>query len=153
MSKPHIRLRRNAALMDETGGSTANTRNDYDGGSITANDVRAWLPARRSVDAEILPNWDVLVSRSRDSDRNNPIAKGARQTIVDNVVGTGPRLLSEPSYEVLGQTPEWALEWGEQFERSFHAWWWSTACHAADTLTGDQLAQQAQAAQVMNGDA
>lgn len=152
MPKPHIRLRSNAALMDATGGSTGNARNAYDGASVTANDVRAWLPMRRSADAEILPNWDVLVSRSRDSDRNNPIAKGARQTIVDNVVGTGPRLLSEPDYAALGKTAEWALEWGEQFENSYHAWWWSTASHAADTLTGDQLAQQAQAAQIMNGD-
>ncbi len=131
----------------------SSTRTPYDGASTTANDVRSWVPSKRSADAEILPSLDMLVSRSRDSDRNNPIAKGARQTIVDNVVGTGPRLLSEPDYAALGKSPEWALEWGEAFERRFHAWWWSTAAHAADTQTGDQLAQQAQAAQIMNGDA
>lgn len=129
------------------------TRTAHDGASLKANDVRSWLPARRSADAEILPEWGTLVSRARDSDRNNPIAKGARQTIVDNVVGTGPRLLSEPDYALLGKTADWALEWGETFERAFHAWWWSTASHAGDTLTGDQIAQQAQAAQIMNGDA
>lgn len=154
MAKPHLRARYPAAAMTaDAFGSDGTERTAYDGASLKANDVRAWLPARRSADAEILPEWGTLVSRSRDSDRNNPIAKGAKQTIVDNVVGTGPRLLSEPDYAALGKTAEWALEWGETFERSFHAWWWSTACHAADTLTGDQIAQQAQAAQIMNGDA
>lgn len=152
MGKPHIRLR---ATMEATDGLAVDspTRTAYDGASLRANDVRAWLPTRMSADAEILPELGTLVSRARDSDRNNPIAKGARQTLVDNVVGTGPRLLSEPDYAALGKTADWALQWGEQFERVFHAWWWSTAAHAGDTLTGDQIAQQAQAAQIMNGDA
>lgn len=134
-----------------TGNNVGHTA--YDGASLRANEMRTWVPPLRSADAEYLPERGTIVARARDSDRNNPIAKGAKQTLVDNVVGTGPRLLSEPDYAALGKTADWALEWGELFERSFHAWWWSTACHAADTQNGDQLAQQGQAAQIMNGDA
>lgn len=146
--KPHIRLHAESDGFSRRSGRTA-----YDGASITAHDVASWTPTRKSADAEILPEWGTLVARSRDIDRNNPIAKGARQTIIDNVVGTGPRLLPEPDYATLEQTPEWAVKWSEEVESMFHAWWWSTACHAGDTLCGDQLVQQAQAAQIMNGEA
>jgi lambda family phage portal protein len=150
-SKPHIRLRMDGGEdgFHRSGGLPTS----YDGASVTARDMRAWLPARRSADAEILPELGRLVSRARDSDRNNPIALGARRTLVDNVVGTGPRLSPQPDYRLLGQTKEWADEWGAQMQSLFHSWWWTTKCHAGDTLTGDQLAQQALGAAIMNGDA
>jgi lambda family phage portal protein len=147
MSKPHLRAKMVADGFHSHG------RTAHDGASLTAHDVASWNPPRRSADAEIIPEWGTLVGRTRDFDRNNPLAKGAKQTIVDNVVGTGPMLLSDPDWKALGESPEWALEWSEALERKFHAWWWSTACHAADILTGDQIVQQMQAAQIMNGDA
>jgi lambda family phage portal protein len=146
--KPHIRLRATADGF----ASDKSSRTAYDGASLTARDVRAWTPPRRSADAEILPSLDTLVARARDIDRNNPIAKGARTTIVDNVVGTGPRLSPQPDYRLLGKTKEWADEWSAKMQGLFHSWWWTTKCHAGDTLTGDQLAQQALAAVIMNGD-
>lgn len=154
-AKPHFRPRSSAAQLAAGDGFETPTvgRSAHDGASTSANDMRTWLPMRRSADAEILPEWGQLVSRSRDSDRNNPIARGAKQTLVDNVVGTGPRMLAEPDYQLLGKDEDWALEWGETFERMFHAWWWSTAADAADKQTGDQIAQLVQAAQIMNADA
>jgi lambda family phage portal protein len=110
--------------------------------SVDARDMAGWLPRQYSADAEILPDLRRLVDRASDLDRNSGVARGAVQTIVDNVVGTGLRLSARPDYVALGRTKEWADAWSRVVEAKFHAWYWSTACHAGDTLTGDQLTQQ-----------
>lgn len=125
----------------------------HDGASLTARDVSSWRPPLRSADAEYLPERGTLVSRARDADRNNPIARSARQTHVDNVIGVGPMLMSDPDYAALGRDAAWAQDWAERMERRFHAWWWSWACSANDMQTGGQLCQLAVAALVMNGEA
>lgn len=147
LAKPHIRLRAEEGLRPQLSG------NAYDGASLRARDLASWVPPRRSADAEILPNWGALVGRSRDLDRNNPIARSVRQTSVDNVVGIGPMLMSDPDWKTLGYDEKWAAEFAERLERRFHAWWWSWSCHAGDCLTGGQLTQLAKAAMIMNGDA
>jgi lambda family phage portal protein len=150
--KPRIRAMANVSDgFENPHGAFGNT--SHDGASLTARDVASWRPMLRSADAEILPERGSLVARARDIDKNNPIARGVRQTLVDNVVGIGPRLLPEPDYAALGKAADWADAWAEDIEGKFCAWWWNTHCHAGDTLTGDQLAQQALAAQVMNGEA
>lgn len=150
MAKPHIRPRASASagavLRPQAG-------NAYDAAYARGGEMSIWTPPRRSADAEILPNWGSLVARARDLDRNNPVARSMRQTSVDNVVGIGPMLMSDPDYGALGITQDQAAEWAEMLERRFHAWWWSWACHAGDCLTGGQLTQLAKSAMIMNGDA
>ena len=51
---------------------------------------------RGSADADLLPALPELRNRSRDLARNNPLAGGAINTVVTNVIGTGRRL-SRPS--------------------------------------------------------
>jgi lambda family phage portal protein len=114
----------------------------YAGASLTNRDVSAWRTARKSADSDLLPEQGLLVSRSQDMTRNNGVAKGMVQTTVDSVVGTGLRLSARPDYKALGQTKEWADEWSREVEALYHSWWWSTACHAGDTMTGDQLTAQ-----------
>ena len=133
-------------------GVTGTGGTGYDAASLSARDLVAWNPPRRSADAEILPSLHRLVARARDIDRNNPIARGAKQTLIDNIVGTGPRLSPQPDYRLLGQTKEWADDWSLRMQSLYHSWWWTTRCHAGDTLTGDQLAQIALGGVIMNGD-
>lgn len=120
--------------------------------SISAHDVAAWQPRRGSADADLLTELPGLVGRSRDIERNNGVAKGGVQTVIDNVVGTGLRLSSRPDYKALGKSKEWAQEWRRQYESLFCAWWWSTACHAGDSMTGDQMTAQVFRATITNGE-
>lgn len=156
MAKPKIKLK--APALDVSADGPYRAAMDtpppesFSGASNILRDVAAWQPQRRSADADILPNLDRLVARSRDIDRNNGVAKGGIQTIVDNVVGTGLRLSLRPNYIVLGQTKEWAIDFARQYEGLFYEYWWSTACHAGDTMTGDQLTTQNLRSQLVNGD-
>lgn len=76
----------------------------------TAETLR-WNATIRSPDTELLPEREVLLARQRDMLRNNGIASGAMQTKVDDIVGTGLRLLPRPNWRALGQSAEWAHEW------------------------------------------
>lgn len=147
--KPRVKLK---AKGDDTMRMHAAADTSHAGASISAYDVVSWNPRRGSADSDLLPELSNLVGRARDITRNNGVAKGGIQTIVDNVVGTGLRLSSRPNYKVLGKTIEWADEWSRQYEALFHAWWWTTACHAGDTMTGDQLTAQQFRAQLDNGE-
>ena len=123
----------------------------YAGASYANRDVAAWNASRGSADADLLPDLPNLVYRSRDINRNNGVAHSGVQTIVDNVVGTGLRLSARPNYLALGQTKEWAVAWAAVAQSYFHAWWHSPACHAGDTMTGDQLTAQVMFAKLNNG--
>lgn len=125
----------------------------HQGASITTRDVAGWMPRRMSADAEILPEQNELIARARDIDRNNGVAKGGLQTIVDNVIGTGLRLSARPDYIALGKDKVWADRFRRQVQSLFHSWYWSTACHAGDSLTGDQISQQQLRAVLLNGEA
>ncbi|MBR1399929.1 MAG: phage portal protein, partial [Alphaproteobacteria bacterium] len=62
---------------------------NYKGASLSAKEMLSWQPIRHSADAELNGELSTLVARSRDLIRNNGIASGAIQTLVDNVVGNG----------------------------------------------------------------
>lgn len=140
--KPHIRPR----IPRAEAAATA-----HDGASLKARELQAWAPPRRSADAEILPEWGAMAGRSRDLDRNNPIARGARRTITDNVIGTGFRLSARPDYAALGKTKDWAVNWSAKVEARYRAFWWTTACDATRRFCGDQIVTIAAAAEVLNG--
>jgi lambda family phage portal protein len=120
---------------------------------MSARDIASWIPPQGSADTDLLDDLPQLVYRSRDIHRNNGIAHGGIQTIVDNVVGTGMRLSARPDYTALGKTKEWAAQWAVVTQALYHSWWWSTACHAGDTLTGDQLTALTMASGLTNGEA
>lgn len=156
--KPHLKLKHLASEWMPRASAAANVAlpfysTSHDAASLTSRDMRAWRPGSLSPDADLLLDLDTIRSRARDIDRNNGIAKGGIQTIVDNVVGTGLRLSARPDYAALGQTKDWAVTWAAQMEGLFHGWWWTTDCHAGDTMTGDQMSAQAVRGQLLNGDA
>lgn len=125
----------------------------HTGASTTDRTVSAWRPIKASPDADILPDLDELVARARDLARNNGVAKGGIQTVVDNVVGVGLRLSCRPNYLLLGQTKEWA----EAFARNVHSLWSgyaeTTACDAADQMIFDHMTAQVLKSHLNNGDA
>jgi len=128
----------------------------HHGASTTRRDTSQWYAARGSADSDLLPDLPELQYRARDIRRNNGYAHGIVQTAVDNIVGTGLRLSAQPDYIALSRigpqfNKEWADEWATQYESLFHEWWWSTACHAGDTLTGDMLTEQVLFSKFDNG--
>lgn len=128
----------------------------HHGASQTLRDVASWYASRGSADSDLLPDLPELQYRARDIRRNNGYAHGIVQTAVDNIVGTGLRMSAQPDYLALQRidkrfTKEWADEWGAQYESLYHEWWWSTACHAGDTLTGDMLTEQVLFSKFDNG--
>lgn len=147
-------MKRSAALMKPRAAEGIGRASAvaHQGASLTTRELAGWTPPRgSSVDVDLLPELSTLVARARDADRNNGVARSGINTIVDNVVGTGLRLSARPDYMALGRDKAWAVEWSRQVESLWAEYWWTTACSACDTMTGDQIVEQAQRAELMNG--
>lgn len=102
-------------IRREIGASYQSVRRDN---KNTAN----WDVSIGSADADTLPHMDPLRWQARDLDRNNPLAGGSLDTIVDNVVATGLRPQSSVDREILGLSEEQASAWQSNAERYFYLW-------------------------------
>jgi lambda family phage portal protein len=114
----------------------------FHGASSSHPDLRNWWPSQGSADSDILPELGTLVRRSRDLLRNNGVASGAQQTIVDNVLGCGLWLAPTPDYVALKKDRKWASEWRKPVKAKWRLYAETFACDAAESLTGDGLATQ-----------
>ncbi len=123
------------------------------GASLTARELSSWLPSLGSADTDLLGELPTLVARSRDLVRNHGVAAGAIQTLVDNVVGTGLRLVALPDYKALGRDKAWADEWSRQAESLWRGWAEGTDCDAARSLTFAGLTAQVFRSGLINGEA
>jgi len=75
-------------------------------------------------------------SRSRDLARNEPIALGAINTVVTNVVGSGLKLHAQVNAARLGLTDEAAEAWETRAEEEFALW-----CRTSDFLEQKTFAE------------
>lgn len=94
----------------------------YNGASRSRRSLSAWNPQGGDADAQLLVDLPTLRDRSRDLERNSPVAGGAINTTVANVIGTGLSLQSRVDAAVLGLSDEEADAWQEQREREFELW-------------------------------
>ena len=92
------------------------------GASYTRSSLTNWFVSPASADEDTVADLETLRARSRDMVRNAPLATGAVNTVVMNVVGTGLSLLPRPDWEALDMTEEEADEWTAQVEREFRLW-------------------------------
>ena len=106
----------------------------YKGASLSAKELLSWRPLRHSADMELDGELSTLVARSRDLIRNNGIASGAIQTLVDNVVGNGLKLVSIPDHRILGLDIDYLEEWARKVESLWRIWAESRFCDAARKL-------------------
>lgn len=125
----------------------------HEGASTMDKSLARWQPVRASADADLLPDLPMLVSRSRDSARNNGLASGYAQTTLDNVVGTGLRLSARPDYRALGRDKAWAQEWANNTEALWRSYADSFDCDASGQLNFQGLTSQVFRAGVVNGEA
>lgn len=105
----------------------------YNGASYGRPGLAGWAP--RPSDVETDTNYDLptLRARTRDLARNAPLASGAINTMVTNVVGTGLSLQPQPDADALGLDEEVAEKWAESTLREFKLWADGTACDVTRT--------------------
>lgn len=89
----------------------------YVGGRTDRKSMKEWQPATGSADADFLNQQSTLRGRSRDLVRNAPVASGAANTSVTNIVGTGIRLSSEIDADYLGLQGDQIAEAQNELER------------------------------------
>lgn len=123
------------------------------GASLRSRELSSWTPGLGSADSDLLGELPTLVARSRDLTRNHGIAAGAMQTLVDNVVGTGLRLVAMPDFKLLGRTKDWADEWSANVEALWRTWAENTVCDAAESLTFSGMTAQVFRSSMVNGEA
>jgi lambda family phage portal protein len=111
----------------------------YIGASTTRRQTLSWRAQKGDADAVILYDLPTLRERSRDLLRNAPLAIGAVNTVVTNVVGTGLILKSQIDRNVLSFTEEQADAWESQTEREWKLWSESEECDLARTLDFTQM--------------
>src|SRR4029434_3486331 len=137
------------------GGSNGTAYRDtpYAGASRVRKQLHNWQPSRATADADLLPDYDMLVARSRDLNRNNGVAAGAFQSLQDNTVGIGLRRACAPDYRALGRDMAWAEDWSRTTESLWRTWADTVACDAAGQQTFNSLTQLVFRSALENGEA
>lgn len=103
----------------------------YTGARRDRHQTKTWNTAAGSADAVSLDDLPTLRDRSRDLLRNAPLATGAVNTVITNVVGTGLRPQSHIDRTVLRsylKTDEAMEQWEAEAERIFTLWANSLDC-------------------------
>ena len=114
----------------------------YTGASNARRQSSQWKIMDGSADSVTLPDLEMLRSRSRDLLRNAPLATGAVNTVVTNVIGTGLRLQSRIDREVLKpylKNDKEADRFERDAERIFRLWANSNDCDISRTQNFREL--------------
>lgn len=111
-----------------------------------------WFTRAADADGDTLADLPELRRRSRDSQRNNPLAASALHCKVTNVVGTGLKLNAAIDSDRLGLTDDAASAWEAQAEAEWALFSGSTDCDLARTLTFAEQQELAWRAVLENGD-
>lgn len=127
--------------------------NSYHAASTTRRGVKSWFTRSKSADQDLNRALPDIRSRCRDLHRNDPLARGAINTVVTNVVGTG--LAPQPSIwaETLGLSADEADAWQRKTLNEFLLWAEDPECcdltHTQDFYGLQELAFRST---LLNGD-
>lgn len=122
------------------------------GGLNARRTMSAWKPPGGSADADILFDLPLLRQRSRDLERNNPIASGAIATCCNNILGSGLRLHSSIDRDILRLDDPAADAWEAKTQAEWRLYFESREADAARTLSGHELADMVLRQTLLNGD-
>jgi lambda family phage portal protein len=114
----------------------------YTGARRDRRQTREWNTATGSADNVLLDDLPVLRDRSRDLLRNAPLATGAVNTLVTNVIGTGLNPQAHIDRETLRPylKDDDAMEkWESDAERVFTAWATNPDCDITRSQTFTEL--------------
>lgn len=107
----------------------------YTGARVDRAYTAGWRTRAGSPDSDIIPDLPKLRERSRDLARNAPVATGAINTTVTNVVGSGLSCMPQINAKFLGLSPEAASAWQADTQLRFKAWAESHDCTLDRALT------------------
>ena len=124
----------------------------YTGARTDVISLQEWQPYPGSSDTDTLDDLPALRARSRDLERNSPLAAGAINTVVTNVIGTGLEPRPSIDYEYLGLTEEEAAAWEAQAVRIWWAWAGSPRCDIERVLDFAAMQDLEQRAELLSGD-
>ncbi len=105
-----------------------------------------------SANAHLLYDLATLRERSRGLVRNNPIATGALNVKLTNVVGSGLRLQSMLDADLLGLNEDKATVIKDAIEREWSLWADTTACDMEGVNTFAELQRMVYSCQFTDGD-
>jgi lambda family phage portal protein len=100
----------------------------YTGARTDRNTLAGWRVGAGSPDSDVIPDLPALRARSRDLERNAPIAASVVGNTVTHVVGTGLACNPQIDAEFLGMSEEAAEAWQNDVRRRFKAWAESKDC-------------------------
>lgn len=124
----------------------------YTGAKRGGGTFKNWFTSGNDANSDILPDLALMRSRSRDLVRNHPIAGGAINTVVTNVVGSGLTCQSSIDAEYLGMSEEEAAAWQDKTEREFKLFSESKNCDITRTQNFSGLQDLAFRSALENGD-
>lgn len=105
----------------------------YNGASLSRAGLRGWRPVPTDANDNSSADLPELRGRCRDLVRNTPLAGGAINTMVSNVVGTGLSLQANIDAKLLGMTEEETAAWQDTAQREYKLWSESVFCDATST--------------------
>lgn len=103
----------------------------YTGARIDRAQLSRWIVQGGSPRMDIIRDLMTLRARSRDQMRNAPVALGALNTAVNQVVGTGLSCRPTINGKLLGLTDEEASAWQDDTSFRFDEWAGSDECDVA----------------------
>lgn len=135
------------------GEAVASVGGGYNGARIDKAQLSRWLVSAGSPTVDVIRDLPTLRARSRDQMRNAPVALGALNTTVSNVVGTGLSYSPAIDAPALGLSEAQAEAWQTDVRRRFNAWAGSTDCDLARQLDFYGLQELAFRSHLESGDA
>jgi len=131
---------------------TAAASESWTGASKSRRSMKNFNASNTDADGDILDDRDTLVQRSKDLQRNAPIAGGAINTVCTNVVGLGLKMKSRIDREILIMTDDEAEAWENLAEREFSLFADSKNCDIRRTLDFFDLQELAFRSALSDGD-
>lgn len=122
----------------------------YDAASFKG-ELKNWAPFAGSADSDLNGELDDIISRSRDADRNQPVAKATISTMSQQVVGDGLRVIPTPNYRALGKDKAWADDWAQTVQAEARAYFDSTDCDLAGIEDFSSMTSLVFQSALMNG--
>lgn len=127
------------------------TETSYAAASRRARDMASWPTWRISPDAALLPEQDAINARIEGLTRNNGLARSARRTIVDNVIGPRVTCKPNPDQVTIGRTlsPDWSRTVQGEWETFADTTWFDAGgrhtFHSATRLAVNSLCTNGEA--------
>jgi lambda family phage portal protein len=124
----------------------------YNGARRDRASMAAWNAMAGSPDSDVIPDLVTLRARSRDAERNQPVATGLINTTAAHAVGTGLSCNPRINAKFLGMSEEEADAWQADAKARYDAWFGSKDCSLDRTLNGYELQDLALRTTLSSGD-